>query len=175
MLLKMEYISHFFAISSHFSRAHFSSRGEYENLLEGGFTFFFLIFIVFKQQVLISHQFYTHQCIHVSPNLPIHHTPTPTPLPLSPLGVHTFVLYICVSISALQTGSSVPFSRFHIYALIYGICLSLSDLLHSVCQSLSPSTSQQMTQFRSFLWLSDIPLYICATSSLSIHLLMDDT
>ena len=28
--------------------------------------------------------------------------PTPTP-PLSPLGVHTFVLYICVSASALQT------------------------------------------------------------------------
>ena len=31
------------------------------------------------------------------------------PPPLSPLGVHMFVLYICVSISALQTGSSVPF------------------------------------------------------------------
>ena len=30
----------------------------------------------------------------------------------------------------------------------------------------------QMTQFRSFLWLSDIPLYICTTSSLSIHLSM---
>ena len=31
------------------------------------------------------------------------------PLPLSLLGVHMFVLYVCVSISALQTGSSVPF------------------------------------------------------------------
>ena len=30
--------------------------------------------------------------------------PPPPPPPLSPLGVHTFVLYICVSISALQTG-----------------------------------------------------------------------
>ena len=38
-----------------------------------------------------------------NPNLPIH----PTPLP--PLGVHTFVLCVCVSISALQIGSSVPF------------------------------------------------------------------
>ena len=28
---------------------------------------------------------------------------------LFPLGVHTFVLYICVSISAMQIGSSVPF------------------------------------------------------------------
>ena len=47
------------------------------------------------------------------------------------------------------------FSRFHIHALIY-----------------DPSTSQQVTQFRSFLWLSNIPLYICTTSSLSIHLSM---
>ena len=47
--------------------------------------------------------------------------------PRSPLGVHTFVLYICVSISALQTGSLYHFSRFHIYALIYNICFSLSN------------------------------------------------
>ena len=63
------------------------------------------------------------------------------------------------------------FSIFHIYALIYDICISLLDLLHSVWQSLDPSTSQQMTQFCSFLWLSNIPLYIC-TTSLSIHLSM---
>ena len=64
------------------------------------------------------------------------------------------------------------FSRFHIHALIYDICFSLSDLLNSVWQSLDPSTSQQMTQFRSFLWLTNIPLYICTTTSLSIRLLM---
>ena len=38
---------------------------------------------------------------------------------------------------------------------------------------LSSSTSLQITQFRFCLWLSNIPLYICATSSLSIHLSMD--
>ena len=65
------------------------------------------------------------------------------------------------------------FSRFHIYALMYDICFSLSDLLHSVWQSLDPSTSQQMTQIRFVLWLNNIPLYTCATSSLSIHLSMD--
>ena len=64
------------------------------------------------------------------------------------------------------------FSRFHIYAFIYDICFSLSDLLHSARQSLDSSTSLQMTQFRSFLWLSNIPLYICTTSSISIRLLM---
>ena len=40
-------------------------------------------------------------------------------------------------------------------------------------ESLGPSTSLQITQFRSFLWLSNIPLYIYATSSLSIHPPMD--
>ena len=65
------------------------------------------------------------------------------------------------------------FSRFHIYGITtYDICFSLSDLLHSVWQSLDPSTSLQITQFHSFLWLSNVPLYICTTSSLSIHLLM---
>ena len=42
------------------------------------------------------------------------------------------------------------FSRFCIYALIHDLCFSLSDLLHSVWQTLGPSTSLQMTQF-SFL------------------------
>ena len=58
-------------------------------------------------------------CIHVymtnphicQSNLPTHSSPPP------PLGVHTCVFYVCVSISALQIGSSVPFSRFHIYVL----------------------------------------------------------
>ena len=62
--------------------------------------------------------------------------------------------------------------RFHIYVLAYSICFSLSDLLHSVGQSLGPSTSLQITQFHFFLWLSNIPLHKCATSSLSIHLSM---
>ena len=65
------------------------------------------------------------------------------------------------------------FSRFHIYALICYICFSPSDLLHSVWETLCPSTSPQMIQCCSFLWLSNIPLYICITRSLSIYLLMD--
>ena len=46
--------------------------------------------------------------------------------------------------------------------------LFFSFWLHSVWQTLGPSTSLQITQFHSFLWLSNIPLYICTTSSLSI-------
>ena len=48
-------------------------------------SFFFFEFYFFIQQVLISHQFYTHQCIHVNPNLPIHPTP-PHPTPWPPVG-----------------------------------------------------------------------------------------
>ena len=47
--------------------------------------------------------------------------------------------------------------------------------IHSVWQTLCPSTSLQITQFHFFLWVSSIPLYICATSSLSIHLWMCPT
>ena len=41
---------------------------------------------------------------------------------------------------------------------------------HSAWQSLGSSSSLQMTLFHLFIWLSNIPLYICITSSLSIHL-----
>ena len=42
--------------------------------------------------------------------------------------------------------------------------LLFSFWLHSVWQSLDPSTSLQMVQFHSFLWPSNIPLYICTES-----------
>ena len=45
--------------------------------------------------------------------------------------------------------------------LAYGICFSLSDLLHYVWQSLGPSTLLQITQFHFISWLSNIPLYMC--------------
>ena len=61
----------------------------------------------------------------------------------------------------------------NIYALIYNICFSLSDLLHIIWQTQSPPMSLQMTQFCSFLWLSNIPSCIHTISSLPIHLLMD--
>ena len=58
------------------------------------------------QWVLISSLSYTkfQYCVYINSNLRIH------PTSLFPcLGVYTFVLYMSVSISALQIGSSVPF------------------------------------------------------------------
>ena len=115
--------------------------------------------------------------IHISVymSIPIAHFSTPPSPPhhgFPPLvSIHLF----STSVSQLLLCKPVHryhISRFHIHALIYDICFSLSDLLHSVWQSLDPSMSQQMTQFHSFLWLSNIPLYICTASSLSICLLM---
>ena len=111
-------------------------------------------------------------CGSVYMSMPLSHF---IPAYLPPPRVLKSVLYVCVFIPVLPLGSSAPFFffRFHIYVLAYGICFSLSYLLHSVRQTLGPSTSLQITLFRFFLWLSNIPLCICVTSSLSIHLSMD--
>ena len=80
--------------------------------------------------VLISHPFYTHQCIHVNPNVPIHHTPTHRHFP--PL---VFISLFSTSVSQFLPCKPVHlnhFSRFHVYALICDICFSLSDLPRSV-------------------------------------------
>ena len=54
------------------------------------------------------------------------------------------------------------FSSFHIYALIYGICFSLSYLFSCVWQSLGPSVSLQMTWFHSFYgWVIFLWIYRC--------------
>ena len=51
---------------------------------------------------------------------------------LSPLCIHKFVLYVCVSTSIFQIRQSIPFFLDSTYCIVYDICFSLSDLLHSV-------------------------------------------
>ena len=111
--------------------------------------------------------------VYISPS----HSLTSSQLTLPPPHVLKSIPYICIFIPVLPLDSSEPFFfvcfRLHIYVLAYGIYFSHSDLLHSVLQTLGPSTSLQITQFHFILWLNTIPSYICATSSLSIHLSMD--
>ena len=77
-----------------------------------------------------------------------------------PCCIHMSILYICISYTCPGNRYICTiFSKFHEYGLIYVICSSLSDLPHSVWQTLGPSTPQQMTQFHSFLSLSNIPYY----------------
>ena len=133
--------------------------------------FEFYLFTVLHSRFL-SVIYFIHISVYISIPISQFITPPPPPCHFPPL----------VSIRLFSTSVSLflpcklvhlyHFSRFHIHALIYDICFSLFDLLHSVWQSLGPSTSLQMTQFRFFWWLSNIPLYICTTSSLSIRLSM---
>ena len=135
-------------------------------------TLFFLelYFIFLYSRFLLVIHF-----IHISVYMSIPISQFITPPPASP---RRFPPLVSIRLFSTYVSQFLPwkpvhlynFSRFHIYALIYDICFSLSDLLHSVWQSIGPSTSKQMTQFRSFLWLSNIPLYICTAPSLSIHL-----
>ena len=74
--------------------------------------------------------------------------------PLTPflLGIHTFVLYICAS--NFHFVNKIVYTNFffqisHIF-VNYNISFSLSDLLHSVWQSLGPSMTLQMTRFLPF-------------------------
>ena len=135
--------------------------------------FEFLNFIYLLYSRLLSVIYFIHISVYMS--IPISQfisPPPPHPRDFPPLvSIHLF----SASVSQFLPCKLVHlyhFSRFHIYSLIYDICFSLSDLLHSVWQSLDPSTYLQMTKFCSFLWLSNIPLHICTTFSLSIHLSM---
>ena len=133
-------------------------------------NFIFLIFLYSRFLLVIN---FIHISVYMS--IPIFQfiTPPPTPPRRSPPPVSTRLFSTPVSqFLPCKPVHQYHFSRFHIYALIYDIWFSLSDLFHSLRQSLDSSTSLQMTQFRSLLWLSNIPLYICTTSSLSIRLLM---
>ena len=95
------------------------------NKLLISFSFFwifeFYLIYFFIQQVLISHQFYTHQCIHVNPNRPIQNTTIPTPQRFPPL---VSIRLFSTSVSQLLPCKPVHlhhFSRLHIHALIYNI------------------------------------------------------
>ena len=64
-----------------------------------------------------------------------------------PWYLYVYSLHLCLHFCIANKIIYTNFFRFHIYALIYDICFSLSDLLHSIWQSLGPSMSLQMTQF----------------------------
>ena len=68
-------------------------------------------------------------------------SPSPA-VPTSPLSTFVSLFRPCQQVHQHHS------SRFHIYALIYDTCFSLSDSLHSIWQTLlGSSTSLQITQF----------------------------
>ena len=97
---------------------------------------------------------------------------TSHPLLTSP-HVHKSVLYVCFSIAALHTNSSVSFF-YILYTCISIWYLSFSFWFTSLCIIGSRFIHLIRTDSKVFLfWLSNIPLCICTTTSLFIYLLMD--
>ena len=91
------------------------------------------------------------------------HSLTLSQLSLPPPRVLKSILYVCIFIPILPLGSSEHFFffRLHIYVLAYGIGFSLSDLLHSVWQTLGPPTSLQITPFHLFYgWVIFYCIYV---------------
>ena len=117
--------------------------------------------------------------------LPVLHSSSPA-IHLTPDSVYMLMLLspfiplspppLCPQVHSLHLRlPSFPADRFlntifldFIYMCYIRICFSLSDLIGSRFIHL---TRTDLNSF--FLWLSNIPLYICTTSSLSIHLSMD--
>ena len=128
----------------------------------------FILFIFLYSRLLVIN--FIHISVYMS--IPITQFSTPPSPPHRGFPPLVSIRLFSTSVSLFLPCKPVHlyhFSRLNVHALIYDICFSLSDLLHSVWQSLDPSTSQQMTQFRSFLWLSNIPLYICTTSFIFLN------
>ena len=70
------------------------------------------------QQVLISYQFYTQQCIYVNPNLPIHLiSPPPT--------LAVFYIYVLISLK--------HFSSIHILLKVTAETTCIDKLFHKKC------------------------------------------
>ena len=99
-----------------------------------------------------------------------HSIPPPPPCPFVN---HKSILYVCESVSVSWITSSVSYFRVYVSVILYGICRSLSDLnlLSMIISRSIHIATNGLCSF--FLWLNSIPLYICITSSFSIHVSME--
>ena len=92
-----------------------------------------------------SYPFYTWECIYVkTKSLISSHPSFPPSMSTHLFSTSAFLFVPCKYVHLYY------FYRFHIYALIYGIRFSLSDLLHSVWQTLGPSNLYKWPNFISF-------------------------
>ena len=117
--------------------------------------------------------------------MPSNHLILSSPLPMS-----MSILYVCFYIVALQINYSVPFFLDYVYMCQNTVFIFLF-LTHftpynrfyvhpphkririRMNQNQNSHQNQNVTQTCFFLWLSNIPLYICTITSLSVHLSMD--
>ena len=123
----------------------------------------FLNFVLFFKQRFLLVIYFVDISIYMSVSISQLIPPPPSPHPPPHFPPLVSIRWFSTSVSLFLPCKPVHlyhFSIFHIYALTYNTCFSLSDLLHSVWQSLGPFTSLQKTQFRSFLWLIFHYIYV---------------
>ena len=109
------------------------------------------------------------RCVSVNLELLIY----PHPAPTFSFGSRKFVFYVFESVSVSQISSFVSFFKTpHISDIIWYLSFSvwLTSLSMIISRSI-PVAASGIISF--FLWLSNIPLCICTTSSLSNHLSVD--
>ena len=80
--------------------------------------------------------------------------------------VSTPFSHVCLYSYSANRSHQYHLSRFHILALIYDICFSLSDWLRFVWQTLGSSTPLQMTPF---LWLRTLLFYLTKAQSVKLE------
>ena len=131
----------------------------------------FLVIPEHGTELSVLHSFpvaiYSHTvvCIYINPSLPIHSTPSPPCQDHSLLSMSASLLLTCKYFHLYH------FSRVHICVLVQYLCFSfwLPSLCLTVPWSIHISTDK--SNFIPFLRLSNIPLYLCTTSScVLIHL-----
>ena len=113
--------------------------------------YFFEFYFIFLYNRFLLVIYFIHISVYMSTPISKFIPLPPTPPPHFPhfgstclLSTSVFLFLPCSPVHLYH------FSRFHIYMLIYDICFSLSDLLHSVWQSLGRSTSLQWPNFIPF-------------------------
>ena len=100
--------------------------------------------------------YFIHSINSMYMSFPVSHFIPPCLSPSVVIYLFSMCLYFCFVNKIICTS----FFRFHIYTLIEDTCFSLSYLLHSIWQSVGPSSFLQITRFLSFLCLSSNMLYI---------------
>lgn len=125
---------------------------------------------------IMIQQYYTLLIAHYDKCTPNpHHLSHSSSHPFSPWELSVCFLYsrvwsfVCLSLFFLVCSFAL-FLKFHICMKSYGICLSLSDLLHLPLYCLALSMLLQTARFPLLLGVSNIPLcvYIYIISSLSM-------
>ena len=83
--------------------------------------------------------------------------------------VYKSILYFCIFIPSLQIGSSIPFFSIP-YIWVNTQYLFFSFWLTSLCITGSKFIYLAKTDSDSFLFMANIPVYVCTTTSLSTPL-----